>query len=348
MICHHFNALAFYLPLTQPSIMTMNKQLSWQQALQQCVTSLDELAKLIPAAAEHISTQAQNAFPFKASRRYLAKIDPHDARDPLLLQILPQAIEMQKNSRFSAAPLEEHHYNPLPGLIHKYASRVLITLVGSCAINCRFCFRRHFPYEDNRPGKAGLEAIYNYIRAHVQVNEVILSGGDPLLANDLLLQSLTQALSEIPHVKRIRIHTRLITTVPERITPELISALTHTRLKSIIITHCNHPRELDSDIAAACNTLVQNKITVLNQSVFLAGVNDDAQTLVALSEALFASHILPYYVHSLDPVAGSAHFDVPLEKQRALYTIMQEQLPGFLVPKWVKEVPGEKHKIMVG
>jgi KamA family protein len=146
----------------------------------------------------------------------------------------------------------------------------------------------------------------------------------------------------------VRIHTRLITTIPERVTPELIAALTHTRLKSILVTHCNHPRELDDDIAAACNTLAQNNITVLNQSVLLAGVNDNAETLIALSEALFACHILPYYLHSLDAVIGSAHFDLPLEKQRVLYMAMQEQLPGFLVPKWVKEVPGEKHKIRVG
>ncbi len=323
------------------------QKLSWQEALQQCVTSLEELAVLIPAASEHISTAAHSAFPFKASRCYLAKIDPHNASDPLLLQILPLAVEMQENNGFSRDPLEEHRYNPLPGLIHKYISRVLITLVGSCAIHCRYCFRRHFAYEDNRPGMRGLAAIYDYLRAHPEVNEVILSGGEPLLAHDALLQSVIHSLSEIPHLKRVRIHTRLITTIPERVTPELIYALTHTRLQSIIITHCNHPRELDDDIAAACHILVQNKIMVLNQSVFLAGVNDDTQTLIGLSEALFACHILPYYLHSLDPVAGSAHFEVPLEKKRALYRVMQEQLPGFLVPKWVKEVPGEKHKRMV-
>jgi L-lysine 2,3-aminomutase len=326
----------------------MKQKLSWQEALQQCITSLEELVLLIPAASEHISTAAHSAFPFKASRRYLAKIDPQNAFDPLLLQILPLAIEMQGNNNFSSDPLEEHRYNPLPGLMHKYTSRVLITLVGSCAIHCRYCFRRHFAYEDNRPGTQGLAAIYNYIRAHPKINEVILSGGDPLLANDALLKSVIQSLSEIPHLKRVRIHTRLITTIPERVTPELIYALTHTRLQSILITHCNHPRELDDDIATACNTLVQNKIMVLNQSVFLAGVNDDAQTLIALSEALFACHILPYYLHSLDPVAGSAHFEISLEKRRALYKTMQEQLPGFLVPKWVKEIPGEKHKIMMG
>jgi EF-P beta-lysylation protein EpmB len=345
MIRHYFNALAPYLPLIKAS---MKQKLSWQQALQQCVTSLDELAMLIPAAAEYISTEAQLAFPFKASRRYLAKIDPHDATDPLLLQILPQAIEMQPNGDFSSDPLEEHRYNPLPGLIHKYSSRVLITLVGSCAIHCRYCFRRHFAYEDNRPGTQGLTAIYDYIRAHKEINEVILSGGDPLLANDALLQTVIQSLSEIPHVKRVRIHTRLITIIPERVTPELIHALTHTRLKSIIVMHCNHPRELDDDVAAACHALVQNKITVLNQSVFLAGVNDNAETLISLSETLFACHILPYYLHSLDPVAGSAHFEVSLEKKRVLYTEMQEHLPGFLVPKWVKEIPGEKHKMMIG
>jgi L-lysine 2,3-aminomutase len=324
----------------------MKQNLSWQQALQQCITSLDELIALIPAAAESISAQAHGSFPFKASRRYLAKIDPQDVRDPLLLQILPQPSEMQHNSVFSPDPLQEQRYNPLPGLMHKYASRVLITLVGSCAINCRYCFRRHFAYEDNRPGTQGLLAIYDYIRAHTEVNEVILSGGDPLLANDSVLRNIIHHLSAIPHLKRVRIHTRLITTIPERVTPDLINALTQTRLKSIVITHCNHPRELDDDIAAACHLLVQNNITVLNQSVFLAGVNDTAETLIALSEALFACHILPYYLHSLDPVTGSAHFDLPLEKQRRLYTRIQEQLPGFLVPKWVKEVPGEKHKIM--
>lgn len=325
----------------------MKQKLSWQETLQQCVTDLDELIRLIPAAAGLISAEAHNAFAFKASRRYLAKIDPQDAHDPLLLQILPQASEMQYNDAFTSDPLEEQRYNPLPGLMHKYASRVLITLASSCAINCRYCFRRHFAYEDNRPGTQGLTAIYDYIRVHTEVNEVILSGGEPLLANDALLQSVMQNLSDIPHMKRVRIHTRLITTIPERVTPELIHALTHTRLQSILVTHCNHPRELDDEIAAACKSLVQNNLTVLNQSVFLAGVNDTAETLIALSEALFACHILPYYLHTLDAVAGSAHFDLTLEKQRALYTAMQEQLPGFLVPKWVKEVPGEKHKTLV-
>ncbi len=325
--------------------MTTKQILSWQQALQQCVSSLDELADLIPAARDLICKNAHSAFPFKVGRRYLAKIDPNDASDPLLLQILPQAIEMKENAAFSADPLQEQHYNPLPGLIHKYAHRVLITVVGSCAIHCRYCFRRHFAYEDNRPGTKGLEAIYDYLRLHPEVNEVILSGGDPLLASDALLYAITQHLSEIPHIQRVRIHTRLITTIPERVTPALIDALTHTRLRSIIVTHCNHPRELDEDIALACNTLVQHNISLLNQSVFLAGVNDCAKTLVALSEALFSCHILPYYLHSLDPVLGSAHFDLSLKKQRALYRTMQKELPGFLVPKWVKEIPGEKHKI---
>lgn len=324
--------------------MNITTELTWQQALQQCISRFDELLTLIPAAAEHLSAEADASFPLKVGRRYLAKIDPHNAADPLLLQILPHALELQSPPEFSRDPLKEQHYNPLPGLIHKYANRILITLVGSCAINCRYCFRRHFAYKDNRPGTQGLAAIYDYLRAHPHVNEVILSGGDPLLASDDSLAAVIQALSNIAHIKRVRIHTRFITTIPERVTPELITALTHTRLKSIIVTHCNHPRELDEDIAAACAQLTRHHVTLLNQSVFLAGVNDDAATLIDLSEKLFACHILPYYLHSLDAVAGSAHFDLPLEKQRRIYTAMQEQLPGFLVPKWVKEVPGEKHK----
>lgn len=325
----------------------MKITLTWQQALQQCITRFDELLQFIPAAGEHLCAEAHASFPLKLSRRYLAKIDPHNAQDPLLLQILPQSIELQPHPAFSTDPLAEQRYNPLPGLIHKYANRVLITLVGSCAIHCRYCFRRHFAYEDNRPGSEGLEAIYDYIRARPHLNEVILSGGDPLLAKDNLLTSVIQALSQIPQVKRLRIHTRLITTIPERVTPEFIAALTHTRLKIIIVTHSNHPHELDEDIAAACAELIRHQVTVLNQSVFLARVNDSAEVLIALSEKLFACHILPYYLHSLDAIAGSAHFDLSLEKQATIYSAMQEQLPGFLVPKWVKEVPGEKHKVMV-
>lgn len=327
--------------------MNIKTKPTWQQALQQCVTRFDELVKLIPAARQHFCTQAETSFPLKVSRRYLAKMNPQDANDPLLLQILPQAIEMQPHPAFNTDPVEEQRFNPLPGLMHKYANRVLITLVGSCAINCRYCFRRHFAYEDNRPGSQGLAAIYDYIRRRPHVNEVILSGGDPLLASDDLLSSIMDSLSDIGHLKRVRIHTRFIPAIPERITPGLITALTHTRLKAIITTHCNHPRELDEDIATACEQLTKNNITVLNQSVFLAGVNDDAATLIALSERLLDCHILPYYLHSLDPIAGSAHFDLSLEKQRAIYTIMQEQLPGFLVPKWIKEVPGEKHKTIM-
>ena len=326
--------------------MITKKEQHWQRIVQNSVTDANDLCRLIPAAKPYFADNANQAFPLKVTRRYLAKINPQDACDPLLLQILPLAKELHTHPDFTTNPLQENDYNPLPGLIHKYATRVLITLVGSCVIHCRYCFRRHFAYEDNRPGSDGLQAIYDYIRQHPHINEVILSGGEPLLANDTILNNILLSLSDIPHVTRLRIHTRMITTIPERITDDLINSLTATRLKVIVVTHCNHANELDEDIGAACAKLLENKITVLNQSVFLAGVNDDATILTHLSEALFKHHILPYYLHSLDLVAGSAHFALSLEKQKAIYNALQQSLPGFLVPRWVRELPGEKCKTL--
>ncbi len=328
--------------------MSTQKEQNWQSALQNTVTSLEELCAIIPAARAQASEWAKDSFALKVGRRYLAKIDPNDPNDPLLLQILPQKTEEKTVAGFVADPLNEHQYNPLPGLIHKYRTRVLITLTGTCAIHCRYCFRRHFAYDENRPGTPGLERIYDYLRQHPEINEVILSGGDPLLVSDALLQKVTRELALIPNIQRLRIHTRLLSTLPERITPELIQALCQTRLKIILVSHCNHPRELDDTVAKHCRKLIENGVTLLNQSVFLAGVNDDAQILVALSEALFQCQILPYYLHSLDPVAGSAHFALSFSRQKEIYAAMQKQLPGFLLPRWVKEVPGAEHKMIVG
>lgn len=233
----------------------------------------------------------------------------------------------------------------MPGLLHKYHGRVLLTFVGTCGINCRFCFRRHFPYEDNNPGSAGWQEIFNYIANDATITEVILSGGDPLVANDTTLQNFITRLATIAHVKRLRIHSRMPIVLPERMSPELINVLTQTRLKTILVTHCNHPNEIDATVKQAMHHLATAGIVLFNQSVLLKGINDNVEILAELSEQLFAAGIQPYYLHALDKVQGTAHFDLPYQTALDLHWQLAQRLPGYLVPKLVCEQPGVPAKL---
>jgi len=322
---------------------------NWQTALQTAITDPQELfqlldldEKLLPAAYA-----AAKHFPLKVPRSLITRIQKRNINDPILRQILPLGSETKEQEGYSKDPLQEKKFNVIPGLLHKYHGRLLLTLAGICGINCRYCFRRDFPYAENNPGTTGWNKALEYIANNPSITEVILSGGDPLIVNDHLLVELGQKLSKITHLKRLRIHSRMPIILPERITPEFIHWCSTSRFKMILVNHCNHSQELNENVAHAMQSLVKAGVTVLNQTVLLKGVNDNAQTLIELSENLFAANILPYYLHMLDKVQGAAHFDVKQEVAQDLHWQITQQLPGFLVPKLVCEYPGAPAKLSV-
>lgn len=318
----------------------------WQTLLREVITDVDELCDrlAIPANRRQTILEACHAFPLRVPLPYLQRMEIGNPDDPLLLQVLPQVREQVSAPGFVPDPLQERHHNPVSGLVHKYGSRVLLITTQLCAIHCRYCFRREFPYQQNRNNRLAWQSALDYIAAHPELNEVILSGGDPLSLPDRQLAWLCQQIEQIPHIRRLRLHTRLPIVIPQRVTDSLLGWLTTTRLQTVMVLHCNHPQELDDTVLLALRQLTNARITLLNQSVLLAGVNDSTDVLVALSERLFSARVLPYYLHLLDRVCGSQHFDVPETRARALHLTLQAQLPGFLVPALVREEPGKPNK----
>ncbi|WP_417659002.1 EF-P beta-lysylation protein EpmB [Pseudidiomarina sp.] len=317
----------------------------WQQELAQSITDPVELAQQLELpqgwVEQHLS--ARKLFPLRVTQYFVDQMERGNTADPLLLQVMPQADEFTQQAGFVTDPLEEQD-NEHPGILHKYKSRVLVILRGGCAINCRYCFRRHFPYEDHHFGRAQLHQLIALIEADANINEVILSGGDPLMANDQQLDTVLTALEQLPQLKRIRIHSRLPVVLPSRLTHELAKRLQQSRLQAILVLHANHANEITQALMNALKVWADAGITLLNQSVLLAQINDDAITLAELSEALFAAGVLPYYLHQLDKVAGASHFSISDEKARNLEQQLRAMLPGFLVPKLVREVAGEASK----
>lgn len=275
---------------------------------------------------------------------FLSRIEPGNPADPLLRQVLPLGEETREIAGFVADPLEETEQRPARGLIHKYHGRVLLIASPTCAVNCRYCFRRHFPYADNAPSRAQWQEALDYLRDDASIREAIFSGGDPLAGNDRQLAWLTGELEGIAHVKRLRIHTRLPVVIPDRVDDALLAWLGSTRLQTVIVLHINHENEIDDAVVDACARLQRAGVTLLNQSVLLRGVNDSVAALEALSERLFEARILPYYLHVLDPVAGAAHFDASDDEGRELVNALRKRLPGFLMPRLVREIPGEPSK----
>lgn len=319
---------------------------SWQSILQDAVSDPAELCERLslPPTEQAAIKAACKLFPLRVPAPYLARMEPGNAHDPLLLQVLPQAAELQERVGFVSDPLDERAHNPVPGLVHKYSSRVLLITTSLCAVHCRYCFRREFPYDDNRNSRQDWRRALDYIHAHPELNEVILSGGDPLSLPDRQLAWLAAQIAEVPHVRRLRIHTRLPIVIPQRITKDCLEWLTDTRLQAVMVLHCNHPNEVDTAVTVAIGQLCQAGITVLNQSVLLAGINDQASILAELSEKLFAAGCLPYYLHALDHVRGSHHFAVQDSKAIQIHRELQGQLPGFLVPRLVREDAGHHSK----
>ena len=278
---------------------------------------------------------------------YAAKIEKGNHNDPLLRQILPVEEELNIAPGFTHDPLGEQDANALPGILHKYKSRILLISGSACAINCRYCFRRHFPYEENGFSRQDMENILSYLKNHPEINEVILSGGDPLMSSNQRLSQVLTPLDQLTQIKRLRIHSRLPVVIPERIDQGFLDTVSNLQNPLVLVTHVNHPQELDHRFDHAMKTLQQNGIHLLNQTVLLKGVNDDNHTLVALSERLFAAGVLPYYLHLLDRVQGASHFLVTGERAVNIYQHLLKELPGFLVPKLVREISGMPSKTPV-
>jgi len=336
-------------PKPNEATMSAPQKNSWQDALSTLITDPDEFLNLLELDRAMLAP-AQTAallFPLKVPRTYLRRIEKGNPRDPLLMQLLPHGFELETHKNFTTDPLQEADHNPVPGLLHKYESRVLITLTSACAVHCRYCFRRHFPYSDNNPGTQGWDRMIDYIKNHHNINEVILSGGDPLAVSDHRLKEFTDKLATISHIKRLRIHSRIPIVMPERINAGLITWLQSLKWPIILVVHANHPNEICEEVGVAMHALKQIGVTLLNQSVLLKDVNDDAAILTTLSEALFAIGVLPYYLHLLDRVQGAAHFEVPITKAMTVYQELTAKLPGFLVPKLVREEPGKVSKTML-
>ncbi|WP_115329855.1 EF-P beta-lysylation protein EpmB [Legionella busanensis] len=321
---------------------------SWKKILAESFTSSHELLKFLELPVETASTVADKQFKTRVPYSFAARMQKRNPQDPLLLQVLATDFEMDKAANYTEDPLKETESNHLPGLIHKYEGRVLLTFTSICAINCRYCFRRHFPYQDNNPGQAGWKKVIDYLQQDKTIHEVILSGGDPLLASDNVLEAFIKQLETIQHIKILRFHTRIPIVLPERITEDLLKILKSTSLHKVMVLHCNHAQELDNQVKLVCQLLSQAGCTLLNQAVLLKGINNHIDALVNLSKSLFDCGILPYYLHLLDKVLGAAHFDLPLVEARKLYLQLQAKLPGYLVPKLACEEPGKANKTLIG
>ncbi|MEP7728273.1 EF-P beta-lysylation protein EpmB [Marinomonas primoryensis] len=326
-------------------IQTKNN-ISWSQHLSQALTSLPELVKHL-GLSEKLSQQgieAHQSFKLLVPRPYLSRIEYGNPNDPLLLQILPSAAEMQKVIGYTKDPLEEADHNPQKAIVHKYKRRLLVITTGTCAVNCRYCFRRHFPYGDNQLAQAEWQSVIEYLEKHPEVNEVILSGGDPLMMKDALLADKIRLLEALPQIKRLRIHSRLPVVIPARVCDDMLTWINKSRLDIIMVWHINHANEMDNELAQAAFKLKQAGVTLLNQGVLLKGINDTVDAQVNLSEAVFDAGILPYYMFTLDPVEGAAHFDISIEDAQRLMGKVAAELPGYLVPRLAKEIPGKPAK----
>ena len=331
------------------SLIQSDRAETWQEILSDLITDPQELLRILklnPDTSPY-SLEALAQFPLKAPRPFVERIEKGNWHDPLLLQIWPSAFEENQADGFIADPLNEEEFNPVPGLLHKYQGRVLLTAAPHCAIHCRYCFRRHFDYRANSPSRARWEEAFAYIAADSSIEEVILSGGDPLAISDKQFHWLLQQLANIKALTTVRIHTRLPIVIPQRITSELLSCLNETRLRVVMVVHCNHYQELDSAVTAKFYTLADVGVTMLNQSVILKDVNDNAGALTDLNKALFQHNVLPYYLHMPDPVAGTGHFYVTDEHATQLIKKLHASLPGYLVPMLVRENPGERGKTRI-
>jgi len=325
------------------------EQQHWQEILAGAIRSGDKLLQQLQLqdADLPVSHEAAADFPVLVPRPYLELMEPGNIKDPLLLQVLPRPQEMETPAGYVTDPLGEASANVQPGIIHKYQGRLLLITATGCAVNCRYCFRRHFDYADNRISRRQWNESLDYVRNDTSISEVILSGGDPLMIKDGALAELIAAIDAIPHVRRLRIHSRLPVVIPQRITEELAHLLQQSRLNCTVVLHINHSNEISHTLTQGVMRLKQAGITLLNQTVLLAGINDQTDVLQALSEDLFDAGIQPYYLHLLDEVKGAHHFDIDRDKAHKLYQQLHSLLPGYLLPRMVKEEAGKTGKTLI-
>lgn len=321
---------------------------TWQKQLKDTINNIYDLCTHLDLDYHKLNLNIDPKFPIRIPKAYLKKISKNTPDDPLLLQVLPLKQELEITPNYYQDPLSEHKFIKAPGLIHKYKNRVLLTLTSACGIHCRYCFRQHFPYNDNIVSNKNRELQLDYIKLNININEIILSGGDPLCVNNKYLDNLFMQLSQIDHIKIIRFHTRMPIVIPDRIDQEFINILNkYNKFKIILVTHCNHPNELDAEIKSKMELLIKNNITLFNQSVLLKNINNCPKILTDLSYKLFDYKIIPYYLHLLDQVQGASHFDIEINQAKQIMQQLKTNLPGYLVPKLVKEIPGEVSKTVI-
>ena len=288
---------------------------------------------------------AARDFGLRVPRSFADRMRRGDARDPLLRQVLPLAEELRPVAGYTLDPVEDRAAHEGPALLRKYDGRALVMATGSCAVHCRYCFRRHFQYEKQSVRESLLGILFDKLRSDESVEEVILSGGDPLSLGDSRLATLVDGIRAIGQVKRLRVHTRLPVILPSRVTPGLIKLLGSGQVPTVVVLHINHPREINAEVRQSLAAMRSAGISLLNQAVLLRGVNDHENTLCELSETCFDAGILPYYLHQLDPVSGAAHFAVSDQHARDIAQRLRARLPGYLVPRLVREIPGAESKV---
>lgn len=325
-------------------------QRSWQRQLADAIRSPSDLLaalELTPGADTPygvVDEAPDKSFTTLVPRSFLDRMQPGNPRDPLLLQVLPTTAERVTTAGFVADPVDDEAAKKAPGLLQKYDGRALMITNGACAVHCRYCFRREYPYQDEPRRLEDWQPALNEIAADQTITEIILSGGDPLMLNDDRLTTLCQQIAEIPHIDRIRFHTRLPIVLPARVTQQLLEMLASLRCQPVMVVHANHANEIMGDCRLALQSIVRAGIPVLNQAVLLRHINDNADALEALCRQLVNIGVMPYYLHQLDQVQGGAHFEADKTLGQQLVKELATRLPGYAVPKFVQELPGEPSK----
>lgn len=328
------------LPLTDSAPPT------WRQQFQQAIRDPVELCERLQLSSglQEPAIQAAKQFPLFAPVNYVQRMKPGDPCDPLLRQVLPISEELQETPGFTDDPVGDGVAKQQPGLIQKYRGRVLLITTGTCAIHCRYCFRRHYPYQSEPKSLEQWQPAIDQIVSDPSVHEVILSGGDPLSLSDGRLQQLVRELDAIPHLRRLRIHSRLPIVIPARVTNEMLDWLTNTKMQAFLVLHANHANELSDEVLSAINQVRESGVTMLNQAVLLRGINDSVDALSKLCELLSDHGVLPYYLNQLDRVRGAAHFEVSQQRGMELIEQLRTLLPGYAVPRYVREIEGQPNK----
>lgn len=334
------------IPLTEVNVHATN---DWQSEIRQMIRTPEALLKAVGLTDEWLpaAQAASQLFPLRVTQSFVDKMQHGNPNDPLLRQVLPLADELVAKSGFVPDPLNEAAYNVERGLLHKYSNRVLTVTTSACAIHCRYCFRRHFPYQENNQSRAQWQQTLNYLTKQPEIDEIVLSGGDPLMLTNKAIAALLAEIDRYPQVTRIRFHTRMPIVTPSRIDEELLAILAKQVQSIIFVVHSNHANEICNNVRHVSKLLISNGVKLYNQAVLMRGVNDCAQILRQLSEELFAIGIQPYYLHLMDKVEGAAHFDVPEAEALQIYQALRASTSGYLVPQLAREIAGESSKTIV-